>query len=148
MSQPGKATNLAAMLKHQALVDMDVQTDESSTRPKFHMYVDSDMQTEEPSTSPKPRIFKDGDVQTESEESRKDFDVPSKRSRYDSAAADVSNKRAYQESGAAAASNDHESDVAFTYMADIAYDVQNTPNDGMITQQVKSVLISYFCILK
>ena len=87
-------------------------------------------------------------MQTESEESRKDFDVPSKRSRYDSGTAAVSNKRAHHESGAASASNDHESDVVFTSMADIADDVQNSPNDETTTQQVKTVLTSYFCILK
>ena len=51
VSQPIKATDLAGIPKHQALVDMDVQTDEPSTRPKVHIYVDSDMQTEEPFNS-------------------------------------------------------------------------------------------------
>ena len=53
MSQPCKATNLAAISKNQALVDRDVQTDEPWTRLKVHVYMDSYTQMEEASTSPK-----------------------------------------------------------------------------------------------
>ena len=58
LAQPYKATNLAAILKNQALIDMDVQTDEPSTRPKVHVYLDSDIHLEEPSTSPKVESLK------------------------------------------------------------------------------------------
>lgn len=149
VSQPIKATDLAGIPKNQALVDMDVQTDESSTRPKVHIYVDSDMQTEEPFNHPKPRIFKDGDVQTEVEQSRKDLDLPSKRARHESGAAASSStrdmgaghssskssvdeitgkdsphtKRRRHDSREAAALIDREGDVEFTPMADTAEEI-------------------------
>ena len=107
---------------------MDVQTDESTSRP-VPVYIDSDMQTEEPSTRSKPRSYKDADAQTElelgafsssstAEEISGDDAPPPKRSRIESGAA---------------ASTDQETDVVFTPTAETPTDSQD---DDTTPQQV------------